>query len=162
MSRRRIGARRVVFRSRTTGSVSIHDIRRKSLVFSSDSIAIRNTAERASASRSASGWSSATGEESGSNPNREREQPFSSPSRETPSPSARQRFNLLLVEDNLPDALLVREAIRKEGLPIELYRVSDGQQAIDFIERAEEDPEAPCPHFLLLHLNLPKVEGFEI
>jgi CheY-like chemotaxis protein len=56
----------------------------------------------------------------------------------------------------------VREAIRKESLPIDLYTASDGQQAVDFIERAERDPDATCPHFMLLDLNLPKVEGFEI
>jgi len=56
----------------------------------------------------------------------------------------------------------VREAIRMEGLPLELYIVGDGQQAIDFISRAEENPEAPCPHLLLLDLNLPKRDGFEV
>jgi two-component system, chemotaxis family, response regulator Rcp1 len=57
---------------------------------------------------------------------------------------------------------LVREAIRHENLPIDLHVVSDGQQAIDFIERAENDEDAPCPQCMLLDLNLPKVEGFEI
>lgn len=72
------------------------------------------------------------------------------------------RFNLLLAEDNLPDALLVREAIRLEKLPVELHLVSDGQKAIEFIARAEQDPNAPCPHLLVLDLNLPKKNGFEV
>ena len=76
--------------------------------------------------------------------------------------NAALRFNLLLAEDNLPDVLLVREAIRSEDLPLDVYVASDGQQAIDFIERAEHDPNAPCPHFLLLDLNLPKRDGFEV
>jgi CheY-like chemotaxis protein len=58
--------------------------------------------------------------------------------------------------------LLVREAIRRENLPIDLHNASDGQQAIDFLERAEHDPDAPCPDFLLLDLNLPKMDGFEV
>jgi len=73
-----------------------------------------------------------------------------------------QRLNLLLAEDNLPDALLVREAIRKENLPFEVHIASDGQQAIDFIDKAEADSAAPCPHFLVLDLNLPKRDGFEV
>jgi CheY-like chemotaxis protein len=72
------------------------------------------------------------------------------------------RWNLLLAEDNLPDALLVREAIRRENLPLEVHTAPDGQQAIEFITRAEKDPDAPCPHFVMLDLNLPKVEGMEV
>jgi chemotaxis family two-component system response regulator Rcp1 len=71
-------------------------------------------------------------------------------------------LNLLLAEDNLPDALLVREAIRLENLPLELHVAPDGQRAIDFIANAEKDPDAPCPHLLLLDINLPKADGFEV
>lgn len=38
----------------------------------------------------------------------------------------------------------------------------DGQRAIEFIEKAEADPAAPSPHLLLLDLNLPKRDGFEV
>jgi CheY-like chemotaxis protein len=71
-------------------------------------------------------------------------------------------LKVLLAEDNLPDALLVREAIKKEDLPLEVYMVADGEQALEFMERAEKDPDAPCPHALLLDLNLPKVDGIEL
>jgi DNA-binding response OmpR family regulator len=71
-------------------------------------------------------------------------------------------LNLLLAEDNLPDALLVREAIRMEGLPVEIHAATDGEQAVEFILRAENDPDAPCPDILLLDLNLPKLDGFEV
>ncbi|HEY6389746.1 MAG TPA: response regulator [Bryobacteraceae bacterium] len=71
-------------------------------------------------------------------------------------------MNLLLAEDNLPDALLVREAIKLENLPLDIYIAPDGEQALDFLTRAEQDPAAPCPHVLLLDLNLPKVEGLEV
>lgn len=69
---------------------------------------------------------------------------------------------LLVAEDNLPDALLVREVIREHELPFEVHLATDGQQAIDFIIKAESEPEAPCPQFLLLDLNLPKRDGFEV
>jgi chemotaxis family two-component system response regulator Rcp1 len=67
-----------------------------------------------------------------------------------------------VAEDNLPDALLVRDAVRTEKLPLEVYVAVDGEKAIQFIEQAEADPEAPCPHLLLLDLNLPKKNGFEV
>lgn len=56
----------------------------------------------------------------------------------------------------------MREAIQLENLPLDLHIVSDGQKAIDFIARAEADPNAPCPHLLVLDLNLPKKDGFEV
>jgi two-component system response regulator len=68
----------------------------------------------------------------------------------------------LLAEDNLPDALLVREAITAEGLPVEFHMATDGERTIEFIARAENDPDAPGPHVLLLDLNLPKLDGFEV
>lgn len=68
----------------------------------------------------------------------------------------------MLAEDNLPDALLVREAIKMENLPVEVSIASDGERAIDIIEKAENDPDAPCPHVLLLDINLPRIDGFEV
>ena len=67
-----------------------------------------------------------------------------------------------MAEDNLPDALLVREVIRVEKLPLEIYIASDGEKAVEFIERAETDPDAPFPNLLLLDLNLPKINGIEV
>jgi len=100
-------------------------------------------------------------DESGSSLSSGKARPSSSPFQETVSLPAR-RFNLLLAEDNLPDTLLVREAIQSENLPLDLYVVPDGEKAIDFIAQAEQDASAPCPHFLLLDLNLPKRDGFEV
>ena len=67
-----------------------------------------------------------------------------------------------MVEDNLADALLVREAIRVEKLPLEVYAAVDGEAAITFIEKAEKDPKAPAPDAVVLDINLPKIDGFEV
>jgi DNA-binding response OmpR family regulator len=56
----------------------------------------------------------------------------------------------------------VREAIRMENLPCDIQVVPDGQQAVEFIDRAENDPSVATPHFLLLDLNLPLVDGFAV
>ena len=71
-------------------------------------------------------------------------------------------MNLLLAEDNLPDALLVREAILAEQLEMDVHIVADGELAIEFIARAATDPDAPAPQVILLDLNLPKLDGFEV
>lgn len=85
----------------------------------------------------------------------------------SPSPGARpksvpNRLNLLLAEDNLPDALLVREIIRSENLPLDVHIAADGERAIDFIENATKDANAPAPDLLLLDINLPKRDGFKV
>jgi two-component system, chemotaxis family, response regulator Rcp1 len=71
-------------------------------------------------------------------------------------------LNLLLVEDNLPDALIIRDAIRKEKLPVQVHIVADGERALEFIMAAETNPAALCPHFVVLDLNLPRVDGLEV
>ncbi len=62
----------------------------------------------------------------------------------------------------MPDALLVREAIKAENLPVEVYIAADGERAIDMIAKAERDPDAVCPDVLLLDLNLPRIDGFDV
>ena len=123
---------------------------------------IENISAPASAWLLASGWLNATEDESGSNPSPEKERRSSSPFPETLIPRVPPLLNLLLAEDNLPDALLVREVVRMENLPLDVYFAPDGEQAVEFIARAEENPDAPCPDFLLLDLNLPKVDGFDV
>ena len=130
------------------------------MAFSNDSI--ETTAARGSAWPFASGSSPVTADESGSNPHLEGDQLSSSPSPNASHERNRQPLNLLLAEDNLPDALLVREAIRMENLPLQVYIAPDGERALDFIAEAEKDPAAPVPHLLLLDLNLPKIDGLEV
>jgi len=80
-----------------------------------------------------------------------------------PSPHlAARKWTGLLVEDNLPDVMVVEDAIAKHQIPVELYVVDDGEKACEFIDRAASDPKAPRLEFLLLDLNLPKRSGIEV
>jgi CheY-like chemotaxis protein len=67
-----------------------------------------------------------------------------------------------MVEDNLADALLVREAIQLEGLDLNIQPAIDGEMAIAAIERAEEDPDGAPLDAVFLDLNIPRVDGFEV
>lgn len=71
-------------------------------------------------------------------------------------------MKLLLAEDNLPDAILIREVIRNEMLPVDVVVASDGERAVEIFIKAEQDPLAPCPDLLLLDINLPKIDGFAV
>jgi two-component system, chemotaxis family, response regulator Rcp1 len=131
-------------------------------VYSRDLLTTPNIAAQESAWRSVSASWNVMAEESGSSPNPEEEQLPSSLSREKPSSASQQRFVLLLAEDNFPDALVVRDAIQQENLPLDVHVASDGEEAMDFLTRAETDPDARSPDVVLLDLNLPKRDGFEI
>jgi len=69
---------------------------------------------------------------------------------------------ILLAEDNSADVELVREALRDRSVDCGLHVVSDGEQAIAFIERVDGNSALECPSLLLLDLHLPKRNGEQI
>jgi len=66
------------------------------------------------------------------------------------------------VEDAEPDVFLVREALERDGLEFELEVLDDGEKAVDFIDRIDQDPAIRRPNLLLLDLNLPKKSGGQV
>jgi DNA-binding response OmpR family regulator len=69
--------------------------------------------------------------------------------------------SILLIEDNLADAGLVREALEEHGVEGELLLISDGDQAVRFIQALATTP-ARCPDLVIVDLNLPKRPGREV
>jgi CheY-like chemotaxis protein len=71
-----------------------------------------------------------------------------------------QRAVVLLVEDNPDDVIIIREALEQSLTPIQLYVVSNGEQAMKFVRRT--DAEALRPSLILLDLKLPIRHGLEV
>lgn len=71
-------------------------------------------------------------------------------------------IKILLVEDNPADAKLAAEALKDARVPNELTVVTDGVQAIDYLNKNGAYSEAPRPELILLDLNLPKKNGFDV
>lgn len=71
-------------------------------------------------------------------------------------------LQIVLVEDAAADVFLVREALLLGGLDFSLRVLDDGEKAIEFIEKVEEDHTEECPHLVLLDLNLPKKSGTQV
>lgn len=69
---------------------------------------------------------------------------------------------LLHVEDDDSIAFLLRASLDEIGLSVSVYRVSDGEQALAFLHRSGIYKEATKPEMILLDLNLPKVNGWEV
>ena len=71
-------------------------------------------------------------------------------------------LDTLLIEDNVGDVFLVREALEAHELCYKLQVISDGEAAIDHIRNMGNSPDLPRPDILLLDLNIPKAEGADV
>ena len=71
-------------------------------------------------------------------------------------------FEILLAEDSEGDAELVRQALKHHHIDCSLHIVSDGAQAIEFINKMETDPNARPVDLLLLDVRLPICDGDEV
>ena len=71
-------------------------------------------------------------------------------------------IDILLVEDNVGDARLAKEALKESKLKNDLHIVGDGIDAMDFLHRNGKFTNAPRPDLILLDLNLPRKDGREV
>lgn len=70
---------------------------------------------------------------------------------------------VLLVEDDLGDAGLVKIALRRSAHRVDMHHVKNSVEAFAFLRRASAPfSEAPRPDLVLLDLNLPGRSGHEI
>jgi two-component system, chemotaxis family, response regulator Rcp1 len=69
---------------------------------------------------------------------------------------------VLLVEDSPGDVRLTQEAFRDAGALIDLHVAVDGVEAMSFLRREGNNANAPRPDYILLDLNLPKMDGREV
>jgi CheY-like chemotaxis protein len=71
-------------------------------------------------------------------------------------------IEILLVEDNLGDVLLTRQAFKKSKLANRIAVAEDGAQALAMLRREGPFHDQPRPDLVLLDLNLPKLDGAEV
>jgi CheY-like chemotaxis protein len=74
-------------------------------------------------------------------------------------------LTILLVEDNLPHAELVKRGLGAHEIANQIYHVADGEAALAYLLRqgVYADPvTSPRPHVVLLDLRLPKVSGLDV
>jgi CheY-like chemotaxis protein len=69
---------------------------------------------------------------------------------------------ILLVEDNLADARLTQEALREAKVRNRLWHVTDGVEAMAFLQRQGLYTQVPRPDLILLDLNLPRKDGRQL
>ncbi|MGI5242273.1 response regulator [Dactylosporangium sp. CA-139066] len=69
---------------------------------------------------------------------------------------------ILLVEDDLGDELMAREAFGDDAQDSRIHVARDGEQALDFLYQRGTYVQEPRPDFILLDLNLARVDGRQV
>lgn len=73
-----------------------------------------------------------------------------------------QSVEILLVEDDPEDVDLTREMFKGGALSVSLSVVEDGIEAMAYLRRKGDYSDAPRPHFILLDLNMPLMNGRDV
>lgn len=73
-----------------------------------------------------------------------------------------QPMEILLVEDNEDDIVLEREALAEAKLINLMSVVRDGVEAMAFLRREGQYQNAQVPGLILLDINMPRKNGFEV
>lgn len=71
-------------------------------------------------------------------------------------------IEILLVEDNPGDVRLTREALRDAKVNNNMAVASDGIEALALLRQEGDYASAVRPDLILLDLNLPRMNGFEV
>ncbi|WP_254524258.1 response regulator [Natrinema caseinilyticum] len=74
--------------------------------------------------------------------------------------SSNEQVEILLVEDNPGDVRLIQEAFKAAGFETVFHTVTDGDDALEFLQTAVES--GPGVDLVLLDLNLPRTNGFDV
>ena len=71
-------------------------------------------------------------------------------------------MDILMVENSPADVRLVQEILRLSNRDLQLHTVMDGVAAMSFLRREGDYADVPRPYLILLDLNLPKKDGFQV
>jgi len=73
-----------------------------------------------------------------------------------------QPIEILLVDDNDDDVVLLEESFRESRFLSLMQIVHDGEEALAYLRREGEYRTAKTPGLVLLDINMPKLNGFDV
>ena len=71
-------------------------------------------------------------------------------------------IDILVVEDNDDDVVLIQAAFSEGKVINRLVFVPDGEEAMTYLHKQGDYATAPMPGMVLLDINMPKKNGFEV
>ena len=71
-------------------------------------------------------------------------------------------IEVLLVEDNPADVDLMKETLEDDKIRLHLNVVTDGEEAMNYLQKKGSYKNAVTPDLIFLDLNLPKMDGREV
>lgn len=69
-------------------------------------------------------------------------------------------FDIILIEDSESDAEIVLRALKRANIQVAVRHLTDGEEALDFIENASVNGD--MPKLILLDLKMPKIDGLDV
>jgi CheY-like chemotaxis protein len=69
---------------------------------------------------------------------------------------------ILLVDDNIGDVVLTKEALKGVDFTNRVNTARDGIEALEFLRREGRFADAPRPDLVLLDINMPRKNGCEV
>ena len=75
-----------------------------------------------------------------------------------------QQVTILMVEDDPGHARLIEKNLRRAHISNPIITVDNGQKAVDFLfgEGEYANQPHPCPLLVLLDLNIPVLDGYQV
>lgn len=73
-----------------------------------------------------------------------------------------RNIEILIVEDSPSDAKLMMHMLNMAKLHNNVHLVRDGVEALAFLKKANPYEDVPRPDLIMLDLNMPRMNGFEV
>jgi CheY-like chemotaxis protein len=73
----------------------------------------------------------------------------------------KKSIQILLIEDNPGDLYLMTSELKQLSIPNNVHVAVDGEEALDILKMVKNKERHP-PDFIILDLNLPRIDGREV